>query len=289
MIPTYLSRLLDHPDDVLVQEQRRVKHLEGHLPSLNRRRRIVVPWSGGMDSTTVLLQALETGADVVTLYVDYGQKYMEKEQAITARLRETIQHALPYTLHTWREHVTVDRRAAAHTVAAALPGAWHHVLPLRNHVVLQEAAILAGQGGEVWVGYVQEETPYSGGDKSILTIIEETRLLASEGVLLVMPIMGMTKSDLVRYAMREEWTYKLLRETVSCLGGNAQTQCGACQACFRRYVAFHAAEKAQDSNVPTHGMQAFIEKYQREIESGAMESPRRVRDTSAAITTLTEA
>jgi len=234
--------------------------------------RVVIPVTGGMDSTTLWWMAIEAGLDPAPVYVDVGQEYAAAElEAASSLCRQPV----------WLTGTHLPRR-------------FKHIIPGRNATVIFTVARYmqaAGWWGELWLGNLAGETPAIGGDKSARFMLTTQHLLTVLGydVHLMSPLRGMDKVDLVRW-WQARGQIDLLRNTKSCFDEFARA-CGKCQTCFRKFVAFTAC------GVPTPEFDGadwtpHIEKYEPLMRSAldtgdySRYSPARCRSTLAVIESL---
>lgn len=247
-------------------------------PSIDLNYRVVVPVTGGMDSTTAWAMAMEAGVNAVPVYVDTGQEYAKAEREVVDQLvRER---------HVWDlEAMPIAER-------------WQHVMPRRNAVILLTIAEWMqeeGWWGEVWFGNLAGETPAWGGDKSARFVNTTQQLMVALGydVQIVQPLRGLDKTDLVRW-WQARGLIDVLATTKSCLDP-VMRACGRCQTCFRKYVAFrasgftHALDWDQEPDWSVHV--AKYEPLMREAvkrNDWSRYSPARCRDTLEVIDYLNE-
>ena len=235
--------------------------------------RVVVPLTGGMDSTTCWQMAIEAGLDPEAVYVDMGQHYMGMELA------------------TVRDLLGVTPRVID---GPRPPASWKHLLPGRNAAVIFLSALtITGQWGELWLGNLAGETPAVGGDKSARFLLTAQQMLTCMGhdVHLLSPLRGLDKTDLVTWwAARGD--LETLAQTKSCFHPHLRA-CGSCQTCFRKLVAFYAAGHADvlEWDGPVDWSE-HVAKYRPVMEAAVARkdwsrySPARCRDTLACIADL---
>lgn len=234
---------------------------------------VVVPWSGGLDSTTAVLMALETGANVRLLSVSAGQPWDVPE----ARARYFVKDALP------------QLKALPHH-AVMLPDApliFDHIHVGRNVAIVRAARDLLLSlkreplWAEIWLGWLHGEVPLAGGDKSH-TAAALMQTMMPAGWLVHYPTATYTKADLVGW-----WIHRGMIEqaatTYSCFEPGP-LPCGRCQACFRTFVAF--AWWGEHERLMAWGKADFsepIRKYRKAMTSGGRYLTRRVEQTMSAI------
>jgi len=121
-----------------------------------------------------------------------------------------------------------------------------YMIPGRNLLFIMAASELLDKGGEIWLSATEGEIKPRGGDKSwqfwgALNAVLGTRPYP---VRVYFPFSGWSKTDIVRWWLKNVNEANIL-DTLSCQEGKS-IHCGACQACFRRWVAFVNNGIAQD-------------------------------------------
>ncbi|KAA8982966.1 7-cyano-7-deazaguanine synthase QueC [Halospina sp. K52047b] len=205
--------------------------------------RIVVIYSGGMDSYTLLHRALAEGWHVHALSFDYGQRHARELDCARAVTRElgidhevvditSIQGLLAGSALTDSEPVPEGHYEEA-TMKAT-------VVPNRNMILLSLAIGHAvSRGAEaVWYGA-------HGGDHAIYPdcrpeFIEQmdrvARVANYEAVRVAAPFMHFTKGQILGEGLAMDLDYS---RTWTCYNGRTRA-CGRCGACTERLEAFAA-------------------------------------------------
>ncbi|MYL25862.1 MULTISPECIES: 7-cyano-7-deazaguanine synthase QueC [Halomonadaceae] len=205
--------------------------------------RIVVIYSGGMDSYTLLHRALAEGWHVHALSFDYGQRHARELDCARAVTRElgidhevvditSIQGLLAGSALTDSEPVPEGHYEEA-TMKAT-------VVPNRNMILLSLAIGHAvSRGAEaVWYGA-------HGGDHAIYPdcrpeFIEQmdrvARVANYEAVRVEAPFMHLTKGQILGEGLAMDLDYS---RTWTCYNGRTRA-CGRCGACTERLEAFAA-------------------------------------------------
>ncbi len=238
--------------------------------------RVVVPVTGGLDSTTLWLLAREAGLPVEAVYVRVGAPYERKELD------------------------ALDRIGIEATVIDGASGKlrFGHILVGRNaNIIFAIAAMMRERGwwGQLWFGNLAGESPAVGGDKSARFLATTQHLLTLRGydVQLCSPLGALDKPDLVRLGQEHAWLDHLVL-TVSCFDGERALSCGQCQACFRRVVAFEAAGIDTYNWFAHEDWSTHVAKYEPlmrlALSTGDFShySPARCTDTLAVIARLRE-
>ena len=186
--------------------------------------RVVVPVTGGLDSSTLWAMAQEHGYPAEAVYLDCGSAYTNEEIKRADQL-------------TGGQVTLVPSPTVTYTQVA-------HVQPGRNAIIIRTLADWAtsqGWWGEIWFGNHGDETKNRGGDKSFRFLTSSQHLLTAAGLdfRLASPLAGLTKPDLVRWwASRNRLNEAL--NTYTCFTG-APHHCGRCWACMQRALAFTVA------------------------------------------------
>lgn len=278
IFPKYFSKILDEKNSIPYLEQLRVKEYSHAINEIPGHRRAIIPWSGGLDSTSCLLMAIESGLDIVTVNFNYGQDYYNKEFARIKYLREKL---TKNNSVNWIEHFEIDITQLIAEVKKQFVGDWDYIIPFRNFIILMEASMLSCSQDydEVWFGCVQGEIPFSGGDKSSIFLNEMKYLLGLRKRQLVTPLVGLTKTDLVYWACCDDYRYECIKNTVSCFSGGNYEHCGHCQSCFNRAVAFYSCGHIDDCGfIPSSKeLQPFVKSYKKKLEIFDYYSPVRKR------------
>ncbi len=285
-LPVTFTEALNSPDSLVYLEQTRAKEYSAQIDPLPGQRTILLPWSGGLDSTSALLMALEGGLPVRTVYTSYGHPYDTGEQTSVARLQKTILESYPEAARLWLEHMQLNLGDVAAEGLSRMGGEWRHLFPLRNYLILTETMAQNDGDSELWFCPVKGEMPYSGGDKSLVFVRHMQGLASEAGLALFLPLVGLSKSDLVGWGTLSPARYAVLRQTLSCFGSSGH--CGTCQACFTRAVAFHAVGRLEDSGVPTDGvgLAEIVLYYREKIAEGGHYPASRTAEMQAFIAHL---
>lgn len=212
--------------------------------------RAIVLLSGGLDSVTVLADALATGYECFALTIDYGQRH-GAELAAASALAEK---------YAAREHrvVRIDygqfggssltdaTQAVPTTANEGIPSTY---VPARNTVMLAIALGWAEVVGAQHIFIGVNAVDYSGYPDCRPEFIDAFRALAGvatksavEGQPLDIhaPLINMTKGEIIRMGCSLGVDYA---QTVSCYQADAEGRaCGLCDACRLRKEGFRQAE-----------------------------------------------
>ena len=207
---------------------------------------VVLVFSGGLDSTTLLYHLKAEGLIVKALSVNYGQRHLAREMA-AARLITTVIGV---------EHETVDLRALVsflgrnsltdHRVAVP-EGEYSQetmaltVVPNRNMVLLSVAiawAVSLEFDAVAFGAHGGEYTPYPDCQHAFTEAMDVVAQRCHTSPIRVLaPFVDWDKSDIVRRGAALGVPFGL---TWSCYNGG-EAHCGKCGTCLDRRAAFAKA------------------------------------------------
>lgn len=210
---------------------------------------IAVLFSGGMDSYIAYLRAKENYKNVQAFYCQFPTKYTEfEDKAIEELGIEVVKIDFPFKKNFEG-------------------GIWRHIIPGRNFYFICQVVEMLKEGGEIWLAANDGEIPEAGGDKSIRFLEEVNKVLAylPYPVLVKYPLLKETKTDLVRWYLTRQYSVEKLRKTRTCQD-DTEKDCGNCQACFRRAVAFFNNDIYERGDFIVDPFIGAIEDYRWKIE-----------------------
>jgi len=203
--------------------------------------KVVVIYSGGMDSFTVLNRALHDGKEVFALTFDYGQRHVKE-----------IEYASSVCKSLNVNHKVIDISAINQLLAGSsltddidIPEGHYEaesmkstVVPNRNMILLSLAV-----GYAVSVGASQVYYGAHSGDHAIypdcrpefvMKMNEVCKIANYESVEIFSPYLTVTKSDILTDGLKMGLKYD---NTWTCYNGREKA-CGQCGACQERLEAF---------------------------------------------------
>jgi 7-cyano-7-deazaguanine synthase len=203
--------------------------------------KVVVIYSGGMDSFTVLNRALHDGKEVYALTFDYGQRHVKE-----------IEYASTVCKSLDVNHKVIDISAINQLLAGSsltddieIPQGHYEaesmkstVVPNRNMILLSLAV-----GYAVSVGASQVYYGAHSGDHAIypdcrpefvMKMNEVCKIANYESVEIFSPYLTVTKSDILTDGLKMGLKYD---NTWTCYNGREKA-CGQCGACQERLEAF---------------------------------------------------
>ena len=221
-----------------------------HQPSQGKRKKAVVLFSGGLDSTTCLYWALAQGYECEALTVSYGQRHLREvvaAQTITRKLHikhHLIDLRLPWlaTSSLVDENKPLPDVAVEQITQGGIPSTY---VPGRNLMFLSMAgslldavgadAIVAGPNAVDFSGYPDCTPAFFKAAGEALN--RGTRRGVREGIDVLAPLMHLSKADIVRLAVKLQVP---LEQTWSCYAGGDKP-CGKCDSCKLRAKGFAEA------------------------------------------------
>ena len=221
----------------------RIKHIEEVYEQLCER--ILVLFSGGLDSTVLLAYLKKQGYLPEAIIFDYGQKHkVEIEHA--KRIAEkygvpydiiNITDAFKYTASTLIQAGDTPEASYAEGGASEVPG--------RNMVFISIAQSIAISRGisTITIGVHKDIS----GEESVYTDCTSTfvnkirKVLSLEGIHLYTPFVSITKRDIVRLGGELGVDFD---KTYSCYAGGA-APCGKCATCIERQQAMEVLNESK--------------------------------------------
>ena len=212
----------------------------------------IVLLSGGLDSSTVLAMAKESGYEIVALTFDYGQRHgreLESARKIAEHsgVREHI--VIPLDLGKYVESsltkrsMEVPKGRTEEEIGAGVPDTY---VPSRNIVFLSIASSIAESRGAETVFIAANSVDFSGYPDCTPEFIEAFQRALDVGtksgkegrsIRVRAPLLNMTKAEIVREAVRLNVP---LDSTWSCYEGGRKA-CGRCDSCQLRLKGFSEA------------------------------------------------
>ncbi|EXU76985.1 7-cyano-7-deazaguanine synthase QueC [Erwinia mallotivora] len=205
-------------------------------------KRAVMVFSGGQDSTTCLIQAVQQYEEVHCVTFDYGQRHraeIEIAQQLSQKLGARAHKVLDVTLLNELAISSLTRDSipvpAWNPDASGLPSTF---VPGRNILFLTLASIYAYQVEAESVITGVCETDFSGypdcRDEFVKALNQAVTLGMARQLRFETPLMWLNKAE--TWALADYWQQlPLVRdETLTCYNGIKGSGCGKCAACNLR-------------------------------------------------------
>ena len=205
--------------------------------------KIVVIYSGGMDSFTILNKAIRAGHDVLAISFNYGQRHSkELDYAASVCAELGIIHKLVdiSAMQTLMANSSLMAKSdeaipEGHYAADNMKST---VVPNRNMILISLAIGYAVNEGaeEVWYGaHAGDHTIYPVCRPEFVEAMAKASLLANyDPVAVVAPYLTSDKIDILRDGLAMELDYG---KTWTCYNGRERA-CGKCGSCVERLEAF---------------------------------------------------
>ncbi|TBR41806.1 7-cyano-7-deazaguanine synthase QueC [Marinomonas agarivorans] len=205
-------------------------------------KKIVVVYSGGMDSYTVLHKAIATGAEVYAISFNYGQKH-SKELLVAAKVCQQLGLV----------HKVVDIRMINELMVGSsllaggseIPEGHYEgdnmkstVVPNRNMILLSMAIAYAVslEASQVFYGaHSGDHHIYPDCRPEFVQAMNAVSMIANyQSVEIIAPFLNDSKNDILAAGLAMGLDYK---NTWTCYNGRDKA-CGKCGACNERLEAF---------------------------------------------------
>jgi 7-cyano-7-deazaguanine synthase len=210
------------------------------------KRKTVVVFSGGLDSTTLLYHLIALGHEVKAISFDYGQRHrkeLDAARAIASLL--SIEHRIVNVSGLAEifgaNALTNESVAVPHGVYSA--ETMHvTVVPNRNMIMISIAtgwAIAVGYDSVAFGAHSGAYTPYPDCQPAFASAINLASLVCDyKPIEVLAPFVSLTKTDIVRRGKELGVDFDL---TWSCYEGE-ESPCGKCSTCCDRINAIELVE-----------------------------------------------
>lgn len=215
-------------------------------PSATEKRKAIVVFSGGQDSTTCLVQALEQYDEVHAITFDYGQRHkaeIEVAQHLAAKLHIASHKVLNVGLLNELAISALTRDNIPVSNALMDNGLPNTFVPGRNILFLTLAGIYAYQIGAEAVITGVCETDFSGypdcRNDFVVALNKALTLGMDRPLQLVTPLMWLNKAETWALADHYGQLDLVRHHTLTCYNGIQGDGCGECPACKLRHEGLH--------------------------------------------------
>lgn len=217
------------------------------------KRKAVVVFSGGQDSTTCLLYAVQQYDEVHAITFDYGQRHVQEIEVACQ-----IAADLGLAAHKVLDVGLLNELAVSALTRDAIPvsndlqenGLPNTFVPGRNILFLTLAAIYAYQVGADTVITGVCETDFSGypdcRDEFVKALNHAVKLGMERDVKFETPLMWLNKAETWALADKIGRLDYVRQKTLTCYNGVIGDGCGECPACKLRAKGLHDYQQAPD-------------------------------------------
>ncbi len=213
--------------------------------------RAVVLLSGGLDSTTILALAKQTGFEPYAISFRYGQRH-EVELAAAARIAakfEVVKHiVVDVDLRqlggsALTSDIAVPKRETVADIGSDIPVTY---VPARNTVFLSYSLAWAETlgAGDIFIGvnavdysgYPDCRPEYIEAFERMANLATKTAVEGTQPIKIHTPLIHLTKAQIIKTGLSLGVDYSL---TTSCYDPAIDgTSCGHCDACLLRHKGF---------------------------------------------------
>ncbi|WP_028768815.1 7-cyano-7-deazaguanine synthase QueC [Shewanella fidelis] len=201
----------------------------------------VVVFSGGQDSTTCLIQALQQFDEVHGITFDYGQRHRQEidiAKELASKLKLASHKVMDVTLLNELAISALTRDAIPVSNELMENGLPNTFVPGRNILFLTLAGIYAYQLGADTVITGVCETDFSGYPDCRNDFVKAMQNALEQGMdkklTISTPLMWLDKAETWALADKLESLSLVRHETLTCYNGFKGDGCGTCPACLLR-------------------------------------------------------
>jgi len=215
------------------------------------RKKAIILFSGGLDSTTCLAIAKAQGFACYALSFEYGQKHnveLEHAKALAKNMGAVEHKVVTLALNELGNSSLTDKTSAVpdHTDATTIPSTY---VPARNTVFLAIALgwaetlnafdIFIGANDVDYSGYPDCRPEYLQAFETLANLATKVSVEGKQCFHIHAPLLRLKKNEIIQEGIRLGVDYGL---TVSCYRADAQGRaCGKCDSCIYRKKGFNEA------------------------------------------------
>jgi len=196
--------------------------------------KIVLLFSGGIDSSTLALLLSNEGFDIFPLFVDYGQNAAPQEWYSCLKVLNFLRLSKPK-----RVDIRSLGRISKNLLTAKIQNEEKNpFFPFRNLILASVGALYANSldCNSIGLGIIDGGgTSFPDCTKEFIDGLSKVlELSIDKSVVLCVPFLELNKAEVILYGLRHDFPYDI---TYSCLLGETE-HCGKCESCISRKQAF---------------------------------------------------
>jgi 7-cyano-7-deazaguanine synthase in queuosine biosynthesis len=262
---SFLSFLLNHKKFAPIKYKIRIHSAKKTMDkkysqSAKNEYDLVILFSGGVDSSSSVLYALDYNKKPLLLWVKFGQKNEHKEESVVDKFSKKLSLDLFKIRIKLKKYVDEGWKI------------WDYIVPARNFIFATFGALVLANSvhnnGKIILAATEEEVnhPNPSPDKSKKFYNYCSNLFSNfsgKDIELTTYFRNIGKAELVAHwnnVWREKYGISP-HETTTCYYGN---NCGECKACLKRSIAFLAAGIGLDKDLkknPFANNPNFVDEY----------------------------
>lgn len=218
----------------------------------SQKKKAVVLFSGGLDSTTVLALAYQQGYDIYALSFDYGQRHsveLEVAKRLASSAQGVVEHKvakIDLTLFggsALTDDIDVPKHDSVDELEEEIPVTY---VPARNTIFLSFALgwaevigasdIFIGVNALDYSGYPDCRPDYIAAYEELANLATAAGVEGKSKFTIHTPLIDMTKAEIIEKGLALGVDYS---QTISCYDPSKDGQaCGRCDACLLREKGF---------------------------------------------------
>jgi len=205
--------------------------------------KIIVVYSGGLDSFTLLNEAIRSGKDVFALSFDYGQKHSKEldcvekfcaQESIDSKIVDVSSIKELFQGFSLTDEIDIPK---GHYEDDSMKST---VVPNRNMILISMALgyAVTKEAEEVWFGaHAGDHAIYPDCRPEFVEKMDAVARIANYSPIAVKaPYIAMSKTEIIAIGLNMQLDYGL---TWTCYEGK-ELACGSCGACHERLESFAA-------------------------------------------------
>lgn len=238
------------------------------------KRKVVLIYSGGLDSTVLLHSLHKSGEEVLPISFNYGSKHNEEEYKMVLKNCELLNlKSIRIDITNISKYFKSDLLLNGGEVPLghyAESNMKKTVVPFRNGIMLSIACGIAESNGCKYVAIGNHAGDHAIYPDCRATFIEAMNEAMSYGtynnINILSPFNGLTKTGIVSFGKSLDVD---MSNSYSCYNGK-EIHCGLCSTCYERREAFHdAGVEDKTKYIDKTDFKTLKAKYEAQLESNS--------------------